>query len=872
VDGSHNPEQPGDLQDLSHQLSTLLDQDNNQSIDYLNVGGAILNEAAVDGRPLSSDGKLEVRSLGIAFTELFSGGQITAETGMSQQYSTPLPTSSPLHLGRMTAELSLSAAIDTNGGPAKKRSQLKHSLDDSSQKMMACARFASISVEPLKLLGLPTALCDLISNMIESGNGDGHDGIGEAYEFISEVKDDLKLMIYSPNVYLRDIVMEAANVGLQFGNSLDVEMAALTECYQRSILSACEVAMICGPSGIGKSKFCEEFIRYANESGGIVLSGRCDKLQSRPLHAITSMFNEYCASLSVKDRSTAEKVAAALKEKLGDDIVSLVTAMPNLANILGDNFNVIGNTNDTAVDAQKRLHYLFSEFVGVISSCHEEPLILFLDDCQWIDSASVALLNQIMIMTGSHVSGQGFFFGSYRDDEMSETHPLNLMLSSTTKIHLTPLSKGALNEMLSTTLSLLPRITRPLADILHHKTKGSPLFVKQVMMELYNQRLLSPSLPRRRWVWEADEILDMKIPEHVAAFIAKSFGRLPSEVLSALVVLSCFGASADISMMEVLEREIQEPLLASLDEAVGHSVLGKSNGEFYFMHDKLQEAAYSMMKPEERCLHHNRYGLALGFVAERECDDRLLLTAVGQINHGGLQAVIDGEQAVVVANLNLDAGKIAMNMSDFFAAHSFFSHGISFLRGDWEEHYDLTLELFNLAMKCALMNAEHESLKVLIDQVMQNAKCFEDRCQAISYTITLLTWSGNVPGAIELINSTLTNLGEGLPMIMAPTDMKHHLDNTKALLASLSDDALLNYPVMTNPSKILAVELLAKLFQILPFVGARASVMPIIPFKAIQISLQYGMCPLSPVAFAQYGNFLSLVVLLYTNSKRDTAI
>ena len=208
--------------------------------------------------------------------------------------------------------------------------------------------------------------------------------------------------------------------------------------------------------------------------------------------------------------------------------------------------------NDTVIDTQKRLHYLFSEFVGVISSCHDEQLIFFLDDCQWIDSASVTLLNQIMIMTGSHVSGQGFFFGTcYRDDEMSETHPLNLMLSSmenlvgikTTKIHLTPLSKGALNEMLSTALSLLPRITRPLAEILHHKTKGT-LFVKQVIMELYDQRLLYPSLPRHRWVWEADKILEMKIPENVANLIAKSFGRLPSEVLSALVVLSCFGASA----------------------------------------------------------------------------------------------------------------------------------------------------------------------------------------------------------------------------------------------------------------------------------------------------------------------------------------
>jgi predicted ATPase len=206
-----------------------------------------------------------------------------------------------------------------------------------------------------------------------------------------------------------------------------------------------------------------------------------------------------------------------------------------------------------------------------------------------------------------------FFFMCCRDDEMSETHPLNLMLSSmssfgtkTTKIHLTSMSKDALDEMVSTVLSLLPRITRPFTNTLHHKTKGSPLFVKQVMMELYKQRLLYPSLSRRRWVWEADKIVDMKIPENVAAFITKSFNRLPSEVLSALVVLSCFGASADTSLIEVLEREIQQSLIAPLEAAVAASILGKKNGEFYFMHDKLQEAAYSRMRPEERCLQHNR--------------------------------------------------------------------------------------------------------------------------------------------------------------------------------------------------------------------------------------------------------------------------
>eukprot|EP00984_Skeletonema_dohrnii_P034871 scaffold33898_cov222-Skeletonema_dohrnii-CCMP3373.AAC.1 len=870
---------------LAQQLSTLLDDSRNSiAIDYLDVRGAILkNEGAEDGNGISAsdNGKLEMRSLGIAFYELFSGGHTTAGAGASEVVADLSEDSDEIEFKSVKESIN-TIGIGAGGGdddelfgnnPAKRRSP---NLDNSSQKQKAAVRprtpSASISVEPLRLLGLPTALCDLISNMVDSVDGDN----GEAYGLISDVRDDLKLMIDSPHVYLHDFdLAKATKVGLQFGSAFygrEAELRTLKECYQRSITSECEVAMICGTSGIGKSKLSREFARYVNEDGGsIFLSGRFDKLESQPLQAISSAFDKYCAWVTVGDPSTVEKVSTALKENMGEDVACLVTVMPNLATILGDDYDSNqSNKNNTAVDSQKRLRYLFCQFVNVISICHEEPLILFLDDCQWIDNASVALLNQILMMSGSPVKDHRFFFlGTCRDDEMNESHPLNVMLATvntlcettTTKIHLTSMSIGAVNEMVSTELSLLPRITSPLAKILHHKTKGSPLFVKQVMMELYKERLLYPSLSRRRWVWDADKILDMKMPENVAAFITNSFDRLPCEVLSALVVLSCFGASADVLLIKVLEREINQTLIVPLDDAVAHSVLGKRNGKFHFMHDKLQEAAYSKMTPEERGLNHFRFGLALGFVAVRERADRLLLSAVTQINHGGPQAVIDDDQAVVVANLNLDAGKKAMNMSDFFSAHSFFNHGISFLRlkrPHWNEHYDLSLGLFNLAAKCAFMNAEYDSLKMILQQIMHNARCFEDKLQAISIKVTLLIWSGSVSPAVELMKSTLSSLDENFPSSLTSTAIKKHLDNTKTQLAVLSDDTLLSYPAMVNPKKILAVEFLVKLYGSLSLTGERATI-PIIPSMIIQICLKYGMSPHCPSAFAQYGTYLALV-------------
>eukprot|EP00986_Skeletonema_menzelii_P014495 scaffold9666_cov132-Skeletonema_menzelii.AAC.6 len=904
--------EPADFQHLARQLSTLLsDKDNGNVVDYLDVRGAILNEKAVEERPLSDNGKLEIRSLGFAFYELFSGGHITAEEAQ-HRLSAPLsrcPTLSPFPPSSIdttvggggdfplsdggaggdvignsresdssnsvgAGRLDDMSAFGMNEGnqPTKRRAQSNTPLVDySSQKtMLVRTQSASTSVEPLKLLGLPTALCDLISNMIHSVVPGDAPGNVEVYEFISEVRHDLKLMIDSSHVYLHDFDLAmAVSSGLQFRNSLhgrEAELQTLLECYQRAISSKFEVAMICGTSGIGKSELSRHFARCANDDdGSIFLSGRFNKLQSQPLYAISSAFDSYFAWLNEEHPSTAAKVAAALKENMGEEMVSLVAAVPNLANILGDDFD--SEKNVSAVDAQKRLCYLFCQFVEVISKCHEEPLILFLDDCQWIDAASAALLIQLIMSGSSCKYHRLFIFISCRDDELGSTHPLNLVPSSIsgfgvkmTKIHLSPLSKRALNEMVSTVLSLLPRITRPLAAILHHKTKGSPLFVKQVMIDLYKQQLLYPSLSRRRWDWDADKILEMKIPENVAAFIAKSFDQLPSEVLSALVFLSCFGASADVALIEVLEREIKQPLIAPLEAAVADSVLGKKDGKFYFMHDKLQETAYNMMRPEERCLHHNLFGQALGNVVVREKDDRFLLIAATQINFGGPQAIIDSDQAFAAAKLNLDAGKKAMSTLDFFAANAFFNHGISYLRsGHWEEQYDVSLELFNLAAKCALMNAEHDRLKMLTGQVMHHAKCFEDKFRALCISITLLLWSSKLSVAMQLISTNLSCLGEELPVAVTQAAIQRQSDHTKAMLAGISDDTLLSYPPMSIPSKIMAMELLSKQFVNYIFSDDGDS-MPMIAFKMVQTSLTYGMNPLSGVGFALYSNYLALVI------------
>lgn len=933
--GTERSDDMSSVSSLANHLS-MLDSDS-VPIEYLNIQGAILNN--------QTTGNSDIYSLGEVFYELFSGGKHNVpdarmphrHNGSSQ--SLPIEDTSRLREERKSSR-ALSIPVDygtTDKSELKTAMELIDELGEDDElfgsafdgeskdnngltdmsisdieqqqnsrrptrrksdsfsggplhKSFRTASPESRTVEPLRSLALPTALCNLISNMIESTNhrSISRDVDDDTYKSMTDVRNDLKMLMDTPNLYLRDIdIIHASNVGLQFEGIGDgegqhtplcgreKELESLKESYHRCISGEKEMAMICGSSGIGKSKLSQEFVEYVTNPPGrgdgcVFLSGKFDKVQqSQPFQTISGAFDEYCLWLSSRDQISVDKVASALRTDLKDDVTSLVALMPNLAKILGNDWDSEKDDekDERAVDAQKRMRYLLCLFVDVIARCHEVPIILFLDDCQWIDAASVALLDQILIMSGLSVKNHRFFFYCCcRDDEMGESHPLSLMLSSisnfgikTTKIALSSMSEDIVNKMVSTTLSLLPRLTQPLASLIHQKAKGNPFFTIQLMVELNKRRILHPSLTRRRWIWDCSKIRDMEVPDNVDLFIKKSFNLLPSEVLSALSMLSCFGSSVGVHLVQKLETEMRHSLIEQLDAAVIANVLGKGNGRFYFLHEKLQEVAYSLIDSEVRCLEHFKYGLALSNVATREKDDKLLIAAVEQINLGGPEAVTDGEQGVKVAVLNLSAGKIAMKMSGLVSAYSFFDSGISYLRkGHWDFHYDMTLELFNLATKCAFTIGEYGSLKILTGQIIRHAKCFEDKCQAISISITLLSWSINVSEAIKVLMNTLKSLGEEFPAAITSSFVQGYLKSIRVKLASLSDESLLSYPLMVNRSKMMAMELCVKLHENLTFSGDTTS-LPVIPLKMIQISLKHGMTPLSAIGFAQYGNYLAIV-------------
>ena len=459
---------------------------------------------------------------------------------------------------------------------------------------------------------------------------------------------------------------------------------------------------------------------------------------------------------------------------------------------------------------------------------------------------------------------QFFFLGSCREEGILEENPFGRMISSTrrfgvqaTVVKLDGMDKEMTNTIVSNLLCLSPRLTRPLSDLIYHKTKGIPLFFSRLMISLCKDGLVRLSLSRRRWVWDEEKIQARKLPNDVATFLTSTIDILPNEVQNALSLLACFGACSDSSLLGELEKLLGMPIIEPLEVAVAEGLLENANSSYRFVHDRLQEVAYNMIRPEDRCVHHFKYGVNLASLSIQLDSDDILFIAVSQINRGGPEFVKDSDQAVLIADLNLKAGKKAMEMSDFSSAYSLFDNGISFLRKrHWQEHYDLSYQLFESASDCALVIGDIQSLQLLSAQILKYAKSYEEKLPPLYNIVSALAYDTQlIPESINNCLSVLSELGQELPESMSESDIKSYVEQTKVLLQGYTDQDLIEYRRMEEQSKIMTMKFLARLE--LSFQMTKPASQPIVTMKMVQLSIACGMSPLSPIGFTYFGQLLA---------------
>ena len=583
--------------------------------------------------------------------------------------------------------------------------------------------------------GIPWSLCALIGNLLECR----HDPFCEddAYTTFDDLRVDLNLMVKNPSCFLDNI--HISNIRkLEVPDKLygrDEELMKLDELYKRHITGRTfNGTIISGTAGVGKSKFAMHLQKLANQSNGHFLLAKFEqhRMSLKPLSTIANMFDSLC-EMMYNDSSYSQltEIEKNLTSALGSQ-PNLLRVVPNLRKLMPSCENIESSANN-CVDNAVSMRYLCGELLRVISS-YSKPITIVIDDIQFADHASLQLVESLLL------SAQGapvFFCLCHRDDEVLMSGPFNKWLTkisefSLESIKLQSITPDALNKIMSEAMHLSPRLTQPLSSIVYHKTRGNPLFLRQLLDSLTEQGYIFIDMKQRRWAWDLDKIMELEISDDVLALLISDIQRLPSDLQRGLQVAACIGSCVTESMLNYLLIDLGFNLKDTLRQASekGFMIENAGSATFRFAHDKIWQAAYELMPEQQRRENHMRLGLALCIqtLGNNVEDDELFFSAVNQINLGGPIAVHDPSQKNIIAELNLKAGRRSIELSDYNIAFKLFQHGISFFEDNhWLVNYQLSLDLFDAAADAALILNRLSEVTYYSNEVVSHSRRFDDK-------------------------------------------------------------------------------------------------------------------------------------------------
>lgn len=485
----------------------------------------------------------------------------------------------------------------------------------------------------------------------------------------------------------------------------DREVDALLTAFDRIVGGGrVELVLVSGYSGIGKSAVVNELHKPLVPPRGLFASGKSDQYKRDIPHAsLAQAFQSLVRRLLSQNEEDLRKWQDALREALGPNGLLLVDLVPELRHVIGEQPPV---PELPPQEAQRRFQIVFRRFIGVFAR-PEHPLALFLDDMQWLDVATLDLLEDLLTRNDlQHL----LLIGAFRDNEVNATHPLVRKLEAIRQagaavqdIVLTPLNRDDLGKLVVDSLHCQLERGAPLADLIHEKTSGNPFFAIQFISTLADDRLLKFDYRERRWVWDLLRIRDKGFTDNVLELMVEKLKRLPPETQKVLQQFACMGNSAEFEMLRIGYQGSVEHIHDHLWEAVRSGLIFRADNSYRFLHDRVQEAAYSLIPKELRAEAHLRIGMLLAEHTPAEKREEAIFEIVNQLNRGShlITLVEDRER---VAELNLIAGRRAKLSTAYDSALKYLRVGRALLEEEtWKRNHQLIFSIEYLTAECELL-------------------------------------------------------------------------------------------------------------------------------------------------------------------------
>ena len=511
-----------------------------------------------------------------------------------------------------------------------------------------------------------------------------------------------------------------------------------------------ELVLVSGYSGIGKSAVVNELHKPLVQPRGLFASGKFDQYKRDiPYATLAQAFQSLIRPLLSKSEEELGKWREAFRRALDPNGALIIELVPELLHIIGEQPPV---PELPARDSQARFHLVLRRFINVFARA-EHPLALFLDDLQWLDASTLDLLEDLLSRTDlQHL----LLIGAYRDNEVHSTplmRKLEAMRQAGSVLHdivLAPLSREDLGQLLADSLRCGPTHAAPLAQLIHEKTSGNPFFAIQFIATLADEALLTFDYAAARWSWDLKQIYAKNYTDNVVDLMVGKLSRLPVETQSAIQQLACLGNSAEFTMLQMLQQGANGEMHQQLWEAVQAGLVFRAETSYRFLHDRVQEAAYSLIPEELRAQAHLRIGRLLAEHTPPAHRDETIFEIVNQLNRG-LHLVTSAEEREWVAGLDLIAAKRAKISTAFTSALKYLRAARSLLtEATWERNYDLIFSIECLMAECELLTAEMVEAERRLTMLSQRAKTRHDFAVVTRLQLTLYTTLDRSELAIDI--------------------------------------------------------------------------------------------------------------------------
>ncbi len=643
----------------------------------------------------------------------------------------------------------------------------------------------------------------------------------------------------------------------------EVEMRMLIDAFDRAARGGNEVFLVAGPPGIGKSTLINEIQKSVVARRANFISGKAERdKQDIPYYPIIQALENLAQKILCEPDAHIQAWKTAILQAVGAGSRMITDLVPAFSHIIGPQPNLAPTGTDLT---HHRVSYIFKEFVNVCAT-RQHPLIIFVDDLQWADAASLGFIRMLSVEPEIQCL---LIIGAYRDNGLDLLHPLIHWMNEmhqqgavVNTVVLPPLPVPNVHQMVTGLLKREDPSSFGFAEMICRKTGGNPFFIRQFIKMLYEKNVLMLN-PESGWMWDPGKVADIRVTDNVVDFIAAKVASLPDAIRETLKICACCGNRFNLEAVTAIASRTLEAAVAEITIAADRGMVFFEAGTGVFTHDRIREGIYQLISPDEKIRMHHRIGR---YMLENTPPAQLDEAIEDIVNHFNMarDSITSVSEQCRAADLNRRAGEKAIASGAFESAYQYFKAGLGFIEKDhqsngdagsgWQTDYDLMLALYSGCAEAAYLNTDYDEMDRYTDEIIRRARTINDTIPARIVLLHSLMARNKLHSVIRSGLSVLNSLGVIFPGRPTKLHVLLAFLRIKRYLRGKSPEDFLDLPMNENPAIQAQVDLMATLTS--TAFWTTPNLLPLIVFRLMRTFSSHGNTDFSPYVYAGYGFML----------------